>query len=58
MTTAPSTLMTIIIEPSGRDGVTQPLIALFHSIGTKFNSIKNENPMMDTNAMMIFSILG
>ena len=58
MTTAPNTLIIIIVEPSGKDGVTQPFTALFHSIGTKFNSIKNENPMIDTNAMMIFSILG
>ena len=58
MTTAPNTLMIITIEPSGKEGVTQPLIASVHSTETIFNSSKNEKPIIDTKAMIIFSILG
>ena len=48
----------ITIEPSGIFGTVHPEAADDHSTGTICNSIKKENPIIDTNAMIIFSILG
>ena len=56
ITTAPSTLIITIIEPLGNAGVTQPVIALFQSIFTNESSYKNDNPIIETNAIIHFSI--
>src|SRR5512133_1571716 len=48
--------MTMIIDPFGNEGVTHPLTALSQLISTSESSYRNANPMIETNAMIHFSI--
>jgi len=45
-----------MIDPSGIEGTTHEIPARTQSISTKLNSYKNERPMIETKAIIIFSI--
>ena len=57
ITTAPKTLIITTIEPFGKDGVIHPVIAEFQSICTNDSSYRNDKPMIDTKAIIHFSII-
>ena len=56
ITTAPSTLMMMGIDPAGNAGVTHPAAACGQPMLTMAISNKNESPISDTKPMIIFSI--
>lgn len=55
MMTEPSTLITTVMAPAGRTGVTQPERAAAQSTGTRKISAMKATPMSDTKRTMIFS---
>jgi hypothetical protein len=56
ITTAPKTLIMTTMEPFGKDGVTHPAIAPFQSMDTKESSYKKDKPIIETKAIIHFSI--
>ena len=56
MTTAPRTLMMTGMEPEGKDGVTHPTAADVQLILATQISNRKDNPIRETNAIIIFSI--
>jgi len=52
MTTAPSTLVTMAIEPAGSEGVTQPVAAAGQLTSTRASSARKERPTTETKAMI------